>query len=111
MRVRFRIDSTTGGPMLRFGTKWPSITSTWSWSGAAGSMRAMASPRAAKSAARMLGAILITARRYHMGGERAPLPPMPPIAHTGLRARGEGPAQPDRREPVGAVPVRQEVDE
>ena len=58
-RVRFRIASMTGGPIVRFGTKCPSITSTWIWSAPPASTRAISSARAAKSAERIDGAILI----------------------------------------------------
>ncbi len=51
----FRSDATTGGPMVRFGTKWPSITSTWSQS-VPGVTRATASARLPKSAERIEGA-------------------------------------------------------
>src|SRR5208282_4263108 len=44
-------------PMEMLGTKCPSITSTWSSSAPPFSMARTASPRAAKSAARMEGAI------------------------------------------------------
>jgi hypothetical protein len=48
---------TTAGPMVRFGTKWPSITSTWIQSAPASSTAFISSPRRAKSAERMEGAI------------------------------------------------------
>src|ERR1700730_5558599 len=48
--------ATTGGPMVRFGTKWPSITSTWRRS-ATGATQSMALAKAAKSAERMDGAM------------------------------------------------------
>src|SRR3954454_10127989 len=51
--------ATTGGPMVRVGTKWPSMTSTCSRSASAGTL-AMAAPRAAKSAERREGAIRAT---------------------------------------------------
>src|SRR4051795_4724955 len=53
--------ATTGGPIVRFGTKWPSITSTCSRS-ASGATASMASARAAKSADRIDGAIRTTLR-------------------------------------------------
>ena len=40
---------TTGGPMVRFGTKWPSITSTWIRSAPPASTRAMSSREAERS--------------------------------------------------------------
>src|SRR4030095_11009045 len=64
IRARLRIASITGGPMVRLGTKWPSITSTWSRSAPPASTRAMASPSAAKSAERMLGAMRATPTPY-----------------------------------------------
>src|SRR4051794_41117495 len=48
---------TTGRPIVRFGTKWLSITSTCTQS-AAPSMACTAVARCAKSAARMLGAMI-----------------------------------------------------
>src|SRR3954469_7458364 len=53
--------ATTGGPMVRFGTKWPSITSTCNRS-ASGATASMASARAAKSAERIDGAMRTTLR-------------------------------------------------
>ena len=47
--------STMAGPKVRLGTKWLSITSTWTQS--APGMRAISAPRSAKSAVRMLGVI------------------------------------------------------
>ncbi len=51
--VALRMDSTTGSPMVRFGTKWLSITSTWTAS--ASGILAISPARFAKSAFRMLG--------------------------------------------------------
>src|SRR3990167_2742039 len=105
-RARLRRDSMTGGPMVRFGTKWPSITSTWSRSAPAASTRAMASPSAAKSAERMLGAILITPSPYSTGCAPAN------FARPGNRGlRGGESAEPDGAEPVGAVDMREEPHE
>src|SRR6202158_3670497 len=56
-RVDFLSDSTTGGPMVMLGTKWPSITSTWSMRQPAFSSAAICSPRCAKSAERIDGRI------------------------------------------------------
>src|SRR5262245_64289444 len=50
----------TGGPMVKLGTKCPSITSTWIRSAPAASTRPISSARRAKSAARIDGAICIT---------------------------------------------------
>src|SRR5258705_8369383 len=98
-RVRFRMDSITGGPMLRLGTKWPSMTSTWSRSAPAVSTRAMASPSAAKSADRMRGAIFMMRRPYSK---------VPRVAKGGSGSRP--PHQPHRGEAVGAVDVGQAAD-
>src|SRR6266481_331268 len=51
-----RRDLTTSGPMLMFGTKTPSMTSTWMRSAPARSASVTCSPRRAKSAARIEGA-------------------------------------------------------
>ena len=48
---------TIGTPMVRFGTKCPSMTSTCTYPAPASSMRAMSRPRFMKSADRMDGAI------------------------------------------------------
>src|SRR4051812_26149565 len=48
---------TTAGPIVMFGTKWPSITSTWIQSAPAASIARTSSPRRAKSAERIEGAI------------------------------------------------------
>src|SRR5580692_11539720 len=58
-RVTGRSDLTTTGPILMFGTKWPSMTSTWIRSAPARSASRTWSPRRAKSAARMEGANLM----------------------------------------------------
>ncbi len=49
---------TTGAPKVMFGTKCPSITSTWSQSALWPIVSAQAAPRAAKSADRIDGAII-----------------------------------------------------
>jgi hypothetical protein len=46
---------TTPGPMVMFGTKWPSMTSTWIQSAPASSMARTSSPSRAKSADRIEG--------------------------------------------------------
>ena len=51
---------TTSGPMVMFGTKWPSITSTWIQSQPAASMARTSSPSRAKSAERMDGAMMMS---------------------------------------------------
>src|SRR5215217_2469454 len=68
MSVRLSNASTTGSPMVKFGTKWLSITSTCSQS--APVTAAASSPSSAKSAARIDGAIRGTAMRspYFEGG-------------------------------------------
>jgi hypothetical protein len=48
---------TTSGPIVRFGTKCPSITSTWIQSAPAASIARTSSPSLAKSAERIEGAI------------------------------------------------------
>ena len=57
-RVTRRSAFTTAGPRVRFGTKCPSMMSTWIWSAPAASTRRTSSPRRVKSAARTEGAIL-----------------------------------------------------
>ena len=54
--VCFRMEATTGTPMVMLGTNMPSITSTWSQS-AAGAIRRISRSRSQKSAERMEGAI------------------------------------------------------
>src|ERR1035437_2694461 len=74
-RGALRTDSTTGGPMARLGTKWGSMTSTWSMVAPARSTRAMSSARRAKSADRIDGTISIICglvRFYHSGIESVP---------------------------------------
>ncbi len=58
--VALRSDSTTGRPSVRLGTKWASMTSTCSQSAPPGwpATAAASSARRAKSADRMLGAII-----------------------------------------------------
>src|SRR5580658_6804597 len=56
-RVTLRMEATTGGPIVRFGTKWPSITSRCSMVAPPRSTCAICSPKRAKSAARMEGNI------------------------------------------------------
>src|SRR6267378_712657 len=79
-RVRLRIASRIGKPIVMFGTKRPSITSMWIWSAPAASTRAISSARTPKSADRIEGAILTAL----------------------LISRA---VQPDGREPVGAVAI------
>src|SRR5580658_682657 len=55
--VARRIDFTTGGPIVRLGTKCPSMTSRWSQSAPAAFMRAHSSARRAKSPERSEGAM------------------------------------------------------
>src|SRR5580698_2191174 len=49
---------TMSGPMEMFGTKWPSMTSTWIQSAPAASTARTSSPSLAKSAARIDGAMM-----------------------------------------------------
>ena len=90
-RVRLRMASRIGNPIVMFGTKRPSITSMWIWSAPAASTRAISSARMPKSADRIEGAILITPLLY--------------------RKRRQSPAEADGREAVGAVVVRQAAHE
>src|SRR5262249_47853181 len=74
-RVHFRTDSTTGGPIVRFGTKCPSITSRWSIRAPPRSTRAISSARREKSADRIEGTISIICglvRFYHSSKETVP---------------------------------------
>src|SRR5580700_3429413 len=57
MRVILRSDSITGGPMVKLGTKWPSMTSRWIIRQPARSTSPICSPSREKSAARMDGRI------------------------------------------------------
>src|SRR5579871_2130462 len=57
MSVARRIDFTTGGPSVRFGTKCPSMTSTWSQSAPAAFMRSASVASRAKSPERIDGAM------------------------------------------------------
>src|SRR4051794_5756884 len=69
------MDSTTGGPMVRLGTKWPSMTSRCRREAPPRSTRAISSARRAKSADRMEGTISIIGgliRFYHSGEEAIP---------------------------------------
>jgi hypothetical protein len=59
--VAFASASTTGRPSVRFGTKWLSITSTWSQS--ALETLSASEARLAKSEASMLGEIWIPMAR------------------------------------------------
>src|SRR5882724_5460302 len=65
--VTRRRDWTIAGPMLRFGTKCPSITSTWIRSAPACSASATCWPRRAKSAARIDGASFTVIARSSVG--------------------------------------------
>src|SRR5712692_10022641 len=58
--VTLRTASTTSGPNVRLGTKWPSMTSTWMRSAPAASAWRTCSPKREKSAARIDGASLTT---------------------------------------------------
>src|SRR5580658_8573710 len=67
-RVMRRMHSVTGGPSVRFGTKCPSMISTWSVSMPAASTVLICSPRRAKSAARIDGRIWTTLLCYPARG-------------------------------------------
>src|SRR5579864_9693686 len=56
-RVALLNDATMGTPMEILGTKWPSITSTWITAAPADSTARTCSPKTAKFAAKMDGAI------------------------------------------------------
>src|ERR1035438_7974823 len=69
------MDATTGGPMVRFGTKWPSITSRCSMEAPPRSAEAISRSRRAKSADRIDGTISTICgllRFYHSGEETVP---------------------------------------
>ena len=71
---------TAGGPKVRFGTKWPSITSTWIQSAPWRSTAAISAPKLAKSAERIEGAILMRRSKdmgrpfFSGGGASGPVP-------------------------------------
>src|ERR1035438_3619646 len=74
-RVVLRTDSTTGGPIVRLSTKWPSMTSRCSMVAPPRSTRAISSAKRAKSADRIDGTISIICglvRFYHSGKESVP---------------------------------------
>src|SRR5437868_157501 len=83
-RVFLRMDSTTGGPIVRLGTKWPSMTSRCRREAPPRSTRAISSARRAKSADKMEGTISIICgliRFYHSGKEAIPrLPAREPVS-------------------------------
>src|ERR1700676_117007 len=58
----FRSDATTGGPMVKFGTKWPSITSRCSTVPPPSIAADASAPSCAKLAERIDGASSIKAR-------------------------------------------------
>src|SRR5262245_53628045 len=62
--VRGRRLCTIAGPILKLGTKWPSMTSTWMRLAPAASTAATSSPSRLKSAARMEGAMWIMVSFY-----------------------------------------------
>src|SRR5438105_6812207 len=80
-RVTFRRSATIFGPNVRFGTKWPSITSTWTQSAPPASAAATASPRRAKSAERMDGASFGAIRLFPcpLSSRLASLMSVPPL--------------------------------
>src|SRR6186713_3260343 len=77
---------TTGGPIVRLGTKWPSITSTWIQSAPAASIARISSPRRAKSADNIEGAMrtgcctagILTPARLGGQGRETTYPPLIP---------------------------------
>ena len=81
--------ATAGGPKVRFGTKWLSITSTCTQSAPWSSTARISRPKSAKSAERIEGAIL-TARSKAMvrvlsgsAGRRRPRPAIAPARRLG----------------------------
>src|SRR5262249_3244078 len=66
-RAALRTASTTNGPIVRFGTKWPSIISTWSQSAPASSTARICSPRQVKSDDSIEGAIFISGLSHPRG--------------------------------------------
>src|SRR5687768_7565038 len=60
--------------MVMLGTKWPSMTSTWTQSAPAASMARTSSPRRAKSDARMDGAMMTGLAMPSLSAMRALLP-------------------------------------
>ncbi len=100
--VHLRIAFTTAGPMVMLGTNWPSMTSTCSMSAPAASTAFTSSPRRAKSAARIDGAIRmgrgIDGGTYINDGVSGPS-----FAYGGTRisfSRASGSARSCRRRPI-----------
>ncbi len=93
--MRFRSDFTTGGPIVRLGTKWPSITSTWRRSASAAT-RSTSSASWAKSADRIDGAIFMASPRATAATRR-------PSPRSGARAKRAATIH-----PVGAGVVREQ---
>ena len=89
--VARRRDLTTGTPMEMLGTKWPSMTSTWSQSAPASRTRSQSRWRLAKSAERMEGASMVI-RKNLLSAECRGLGRAPPhrIKRRPTRAAGSG---------------------
>src|SRR5690606_1634638 len=107
--VRRNKDSTTGSPMVRFGTKWPSITSTCTQSARASPEPAPASlsvPRSAKPADKILRAL---------NGSWATLPSVDSRNRTAAHGcfsvseHSGGFAQHRAEHRIGAVPMRPQL--
>src|SRR5436853_270338 len=107
--VTRRTASTTTGPIVRFGTKRPSITSTWIQSAPPAATARTSSPSREKSADRidgatMIGAVIGNSRRR--SGERPPLPAAAPQQLLGgVRPGGAGGVEFERHALVGAPHV------
>src|SRR4029078_6951184 len=74
---------TTSGPMVMFGTKCPSMTSTWTQSQPALSMARTSSPSRAKSAERIDGAMMMS--RAIKAGSSLPVGHNPRVVEPRLR--------------------------
>ena len=86
-----RMAATTAGPMVRFGTNRPSMTSTWMESAPAAVVSRTTSPKRAKSAERIDGASFAALT----------VPPAPPV-----RVRRAGAPPRRARRPPGPAPCR-----
>jgi hypothetical protein len=104
--VRFRIPAIIFGPNVRFGTKWPSITSMWNAVGAL-----LLGPRTAYSHVRVVGVEDADGDAGAAGGHRYS-PTLPArargIAHRGGRGRSRRSAgrAGGRRRPAAGSPAR-----
>src|SRR5207253_4137760 len=92
--VARRTASTTWGPKVRLGTKWPSMTSTWIRSAPAASASFTCSARRPMSAERIEGTISIRGITRVLYCFRAPPPPPPPPRGGGGMLFGPPPPPP-----------------